>query len=341
MYRLVAAFLILVCSSQLWAQSFRAYSGEFLQLGAGARSLGLGGAAIAFSNDATSGYWNPANLTTLEAPSISGMHESRFDGTVKYDYGAVAIPVGATGGAALSVFHIGIDNIKDTRNAFVDVTGSGTFDGDNYLDYSKVKTFGNYDWGFYLSYGQKRDSLLSYGVNLKFIIRKLDPQNSATGIGFDAGIRYTPIPNLMLAAVGQDITTTLLSYSTGTKELVSPTVKIGGAYLWNIFSLTDHTLMPVLDLDLRFENRGSVAEVALGPISADAHIGAEYQFKKIVALRAGFTDTKQLTLGAGIHLPKLSIDYAFQSFNAQDELGNIHRLSFSISLEREQWKRPL
>ena len=340
MYRLTVAFLILCCSTQLWAQSFRAYSGEFLQLGAGARSLGLGGAGIAFSDDATSGYWNPANLITLEYPSVSGMHESRFDGTVKYDYGAVAIPVGANGGAALSVFHIGIDNIKDTRNAFVDVTGSGTFDGDNYLDYTKVKTFGNYDWGFYFSYGQKRDSLLSYGVNLKVIVRKLDPQNSATGFGFDAGVRYTPLSNLTLAAVGQDITTTLLAYTSGTKELVSPTLKIGGAYRWNIFEAEEHTIMPVIDLDLRFENRGSVSEVALGPISADVHFGAEYEFDKVIALRAGFTDTKKLTLGAGVHLPKLSIDYAFQSFSAQEELGNIHRLSFSISLVRDPWKRP-
>ncbi|HYM19830.1 MAG TPA: PorV/PorQ family protein [Candidatus Kapabacteria bacterium] len=323
----------------MYAQSFAAYAGEFLQLGAGARSLALGGSAIAFTNDATAGYWNPAALSELKYPSITGMHEARFDNTVKYDYGAVAIPIGRNSGAAFSVFHIGIDNIKDTRNAFIDVSGTGTFDGENYLDYSKVTTFGNYDWGFYFSYGTRHDSLLSYGATMKVIVRKLDPENSATGIGFDAAIKYQALPNLVLAAVGQDITTTLLAYTSGTRELVSPTIKIGGAYFYDIFSNGSHVLMPVTDIDLRFENRGVVSEAHLGPVSADIHLGLEYTFKNIISLRGGYTDTKQLTLGAGVHLPKLSIEYAFQSFNAQDQLGNIHRVSFAVSLEQEKWRR--
>lgn len=335
--RLVFILLFGLLSLRLSAQSFGTYAGEFLSLGAGARSLGLGGTAITFSTDATAGYWNPAGLPELTYPAINGMHEARFDNAVKYDYGAVAIPLGKTAGASLSVFHIGISNIKDTRNAFIDRSGTGTFDGENYLDYSKVTIFGNYDWGFYLSYGQAKDSSFSYGATFKFISRKLESENSATGFGFDLGVRYKLMPNLILAAVGQDITTTMLSYTTGTKELVAPTVKIGGAYIWNIFSNLDHTLMPALDLDLRFEDR--VGEIELGPVSGDVHFGLEYMFRNIVALRAGFTDTKKLTLGAGVRLPKLAIDFAFQSFNAQEELGNIYRASFAFSLENVKWKR--
>jgi len=265
------------------------------------------------------------------------MHEARFDNTVKYDYAAIGFPLGKTGGASLSVFHIGISDIKDTRNAFIDRSGTGTFDGENYLDYSKVTIFGNYDWGFYFSYGQAKDSNFSYGATFKFLLRKLESENSATGFGFDLGVKYKPMANLTLAAVGQDITTTMLSYTTGTKELVSPTIKIGGAYLWNVFSSADNTLMPVLDLDLMFENR--VGEFEIGPISTDLHFGLEYMFKNIVSLRAGITDTKKLTFGAGVKLPKLAIDFAYQNFSAQDELGNIFRVSFAISLENAKWKR--
>ncbi|MBS1903191.1 MAG: PorV/PorQ family protein [Bacteroidetes bacterium] len=335
-FRSLSILLLLVASCAVRAQSFRAYSGEFLQLGAGARSLALGGSAIAFVDDATMGYWNPAGLSSLTYPNISAMHEARFDNTVKYDYGAIAIPLGKSSGVALSVFHIGISDIKDTRNAFVDRSGSGTFDGENYLDYSKVTTFGNYDWGVYLSYGHQQDSSpLSYGANLKFIVRKLDPENSATGIGFDAAVRYRVSDQLMLAAVGQDITTTLLSYTSGTRELVSPTLKLGGAYQWDLFDDRAHVIMPVADIDLRFENRGSVSEVHVGPISADMHAGLEYAFRNIVFVRGGYTDTKLLTLGVGIHLPKLSLDYAFQSFSADDQLGNTHRVSFSIALDNK------
>jgi hypothetical protein len=41
---------------------FRKYSNEFLNIVAGARSLGMGGACIATVSDGTAGYWNPARL---------------------------------------------------------------------------------------------------------------------------------------------------------------------------------------------------------------------------------------------------------------------------------------
>ena len=337
--RIVIIILLLLSVRSAYSQHIANYAGEFLQLGAGARSLGLGGAAIAISEDVTAGYWNPAGLPALDYPMIGGMHDAKFNNTVQYDYGAIALPLGRSATVELSVFHIGINNIKDTRNAFIDRSGTGTFDGENYLDYTKVTTFGNYDWGVYLSYGQAKDSTFSYGATVKFIIRKLDADNKATGIGFDAGVRYKPMPNLTLAAVGQDITTTLLSYTSGTKELVSPTLKLGAAYSIDLFSNMMHTIIPVADLDIRFEGRKQISQVYLGPLSGDIHLGLEYQFKKIVAIRVGYSDIKALTLGAGIHLPKLSIDYAFQKFDAQDQLGNSHRISFAFSLEREKWKR--
>lgn len=321
------------------SQSFRTYAGEFLQLGAGARSLAMGGTAIATIGDASVGYWNPSGLAEIQFPSITGMHEARFDNTVQHDFAALAFPLGKSGGASISVIHIGISDIKDTRSAFIDRNGDGLFNGDDYLDYSKVSSFGNYDWGLLFSYGQRKDSLLSYGATVKVIIRKLDAENHATGFGVDLGVRYHILPELTLAAVGQDITTTLLSYTSGTKELVAPTLKLGAAYNWDILSDSNHILLPAIDANIHFENLGSLAEVHAGPLSMDFLFGLEYQFKHLIALRAGYNDLKMFTLGAGVHLPRLSIDYAFQSFNAQDQLGNTHRISFTLSLEQDKWKR--
>jgi len=301
----------------------------------------MGNAAIAVSDDATSGYWNPAGLSEIQYPSVTGMHEARFDNTVQHDFAALAFPLGKDGGAAISVLHIGISDIKDTRSAFVDRNGDGIFNGDDYIDYSKVTSFGNYDWGILFSYGQKKDSLFSYGATAKVIFRKLDADNHATGFGVDLGVRYHILPQLTLAAVGEDITTTLLSYSSGTKELVAPTLKLGAAYLWDIFLDSNHIVLPTIDADIRFENRGSIDEIHVGPVSSNFHFGLEYQFKRLVALRAGYNDVKMFTVGAGVRLPRLSIDYAFQSFNGQDQLGNTHRISFSLSLEQEKWKRKM
>jgi hypothetical protein len=45
------------------------------------------------------------------------------------------------------------------------------------------------------------------------------------------------------------------------------------------------------------------------------------------------------SIGAGVKLPKLNIDYSFLSFNSQDQLGNTHRVSFTITFEQAKWKR--
>ena len=45
---------------------FRKYSNEFLNIGAGARGLGMGASVSASVNDGTAGYWNPAGLTNVQ-----------------------------------------------------------------------------------------------------------------------------------------------------------------------------------------------------------------------------------------------------------------------------------
>ena len=333
-YRNIAALVILF-HTVAGAQTVAKYAGEFMAIGVGGRALGLGGAHVALANDATAGYWNPAALARINYPEGIIMHDERFGSLMNYDFAAVAMPYGTDASIGVSVLRLGVDGIPDTRNAWIDNNGNGIFDSADRLDYDKITYFNATDWAFYFTYAKRSPSGFMYGANVKIIRRGLADQ-SATGIGFDVGALYSPIEDLSLGLNAQDITTTLVAWSTGRNELVSPTLKIGAAYGINALG---GRFAPAVDVDVRFENRRFSAIANLGRVSFDPHAGLEFDYKKTVALRVGYSDVKQLTLGAGLHLHMLDVDYSFAKFAADETLGNTHRISLRFVLQDEKFGR--
>lgn len=313
------------------------YAGEFLSIGVGGRALGMGGAFVALASDVTAGYWNPAGLSHINYPQFTLMHDEQFGNLVNYDYGAAAIPFGVHSSLGISVLRLGVDDIPDTRNAGVDINGNPTNDPNAFsrIDPNRVTYFSAADWAVYLTYSRKQSDDFSYGANVKILRRELG-ENSATGIGFDVGVWYTPMDNLLLGANFQDVTTTFLAWDTGTNELITPTLKMGSAYFIEAFG---GKFVPAVDVDVRFENRKYASTANLGPVSFDLHTGMEYQLKELAALRVGYSDIKQVTFGAGLRLPKLNIDYSFAKFDGINQLGNSHRISLMFTLEAEQFRR--
>lgn len=317
------------------------YAGEFLTLGVGGRALGMGGASVAVASDVTAGYWNPAGLAQMNYPQISLMHEEHFGNLVNYNYAAVAIPYGKDMSFGLSVIRLSVDGIPDTREALIDrVSGNVIYDISNpnsMIDPSKVKEFNNTDWAIYLTFAKRHSDKFYWGANVK-IIRRDIAEFGATGIGFDIGGLYMPAKNLFLGANLMDITTTLVAWNTGRNELISPTAKIGAAYVLEILG---GKVTPALDFDIRFENRRFASNFNLGPVSFDMRAGLEYNFKNLFSIRGGYNDVKQFTIGAGVKLPKLNIDYSFARFNRseQDRLPDTHRISLMLTLEEPKFLR--
>ena len=340
---LTALLSVLFLASPVLPQGTTAvakYAGEFMAIGVGGRALGLGSAYVALANDVTAGYWNPAGLSKITYPEITLMHDERFGGLVNYDYGAVALPVSVNATLAFSAIRLGVDNIPNTQNAGIDANGN-PLPPDQWqnfvrLDPSRITYFNAADWAFYVSYAKRSTERFSYGANLK-VVRRVLGDASATGIGFDVGAQYLVGERLALGANFQDVTTTLVAWSTGRNELISPTLKLGSAYFIDALS---GRFAPAFDVDMRFEDRKTASEAHIGRLSMDFHSGVEFDFRDIVALRVGYSDIKELNLGAGIHLPKFDIDYSFAKFNNTEQLGNTHRISLTFTLQAEQFARP-
>jgi len=336
---LLTSVIIITTAFQINAQTtIGKYAGEFLAIGVSGRALGMGGAYVALSNDVTSGYYNPAGLLHLNYPQVSLMHAEMFGSLVNYDYAAVAIPYGTDMSFGLSVIRLGIDGIPDTRKALVDANGDGVLNiNDDRLDNSLITEFSNQDWAVYFSFAKQHTEKFSYGASVK-IIRRTIAEFGATGIGFDVGAQYVPFDDFYLGANIQDVTTTLVAWSTGRNELISPTAKVGAAYR---FEFLGGQFFPALDLDIRFENRKYASNFNIGPVSFDMHTGLEYNFKNIFMVRAGYTDIQQFTIGAGVKLPKLNIDYSFAKFSgsSDENLPDTHRISLILTLEQPKFLR--
>jgi hypothetical protein len=318
------------------------YGGEFLAIGVGARSSGMGGAQVAVVNDVTAAYWNPAALARIDYPQFSLMHEEHFGDLVNYNYAAVALPFGKDMSLGVSFVRLSIDGIPDTRNAGIDENGDPIdYTGSLYpgwrLDYSKITQFSNTDLAFYFTFAKRQSDNFYWGANVKLIKRNL-AEYDALGIGFDVGAWYAYNDNLFFGANLMDVTTTLVAWDTGKNDLISPTLKIGSGYN---FEISKFTIVPTVDFDVRFENRQYASTFNIGPVSFDPKAGIEINYAGLFSIRAGYTDIQQFTVGAGIKLPKLYIDYSFARFSgdATYNLDDSHRISLILSLEEKRFER--
>ncbi len=301
---------------------FRKYAGEFMEVGVAARAQGLGGAFVAISGDIASTYYNPAGLWNIENTQVSFMHTQQMLASVNYDYLAVARKLGNGRVLALSVVRLGVDNIKDSRQAKIII------DNDWRIDWSKVTSFNSADYIVTFSFAQSWVHDWKVGANFKLIRRTLSDY-SANGIGIDLGVQRSFFRNLTLGAALKNATSTLISWNTGEKELVKPSLTVGGTYQLSLPAINSQ-FRPVVDFIFRGEDRRSTATANIGLISFDWNAGLEYSFRNLLFLRAGKDEIQRFNFGLGFVIPHIRFDYAFTQYD--QELGNSHRIGLLIQL---------
>ncbi|MGH8003774.1 MAG: PorV/PorQ family protein [Limisphaerales bacterium] len=307
-----------LCGFMLLSFSFASatkYAGEFLSLGVGARGLAMGGAYVAVVDDATSGWWNPAGAARLSSRQAVFMHAETFGSLLNHDYLSVGLPR-ENFGLVFSAVRLGGGGIKVTE-----LPNPDSLIGDNNRPYV-VKVEGHGDYAFLATYGRPRGENFFWGTSVKLIYRAI-VDNSAFGIGGDAGILWQPKKDWWVGAAAIDLTGTLLAYDTGTKETITPTLKLGTSYRYPYRELS---FLGAFSTDLRLEGRKASAQYYQGSISADNHYGLEIGYRQKGFARFGF-DAGDFTAGAGVWMAPLKIDFAFLTHPALD---NSYRVSLSV-----------
>ena len=351
-----------------FSQNATKYSNEFLQIGVGARSLGMGGAMVASATDVYAGYWNPAGLTKIDKNSqVALMHASYFAGIANYDYGAFATKTGSNSALAISMVRFGVDGIANT----FDLIRNGE------IDYTRVTSFNTTDFAAIVSYAQDVDVKefknldFSWGANMKIVHRKVGPFANAWGFGFDAAMRIeNKKKNWAFGVVARDVTSTFNSWRytftdaqkdvlaatqnaipKNTLEITLPRIIGGFAKTWE---KNNWIFLAELDASITLDGKRNTL-IKSNLISIDPYAGGEIGYNisddNKVYFRSGLNNYQKYTnknskkvpsvmpnVGVGITLGKFTIDYALTNLSALAGSGpslysNVFSLKLSIDKE--------
>ena len=332
------------------------YSNEFLNIGVGARALGMSNSIVASSNDVTSGYWNPTGLLGIQSDLQFGlMHSEYFAGIAKYDYGAIAKRIDSVSAFSLSVIRFGVDDIPNTTE-LIDAQGN--------INYDRITYFTAADLALIFSYARKINNNFSVGGSAKVIHRKVGDFAKSWGFGLDFSASYQ-LDKWRFAAMGRDITSTFNAWSytlsertievfTQTNneipqnglEITMPRIVLGAGRLWDISESVN--LLTEINTDITTDGKRNVLVVG-NPFSIDPHFGMELGIKNIVFVRGGIGNIQRITqingkeiltvqpnVGIGVRIKGIDIDYALTDIgDASVALySNVFSLRFNLNPQK-------
>jgi len=339
--RLVLSLVVLglFCRQETSAQLFRTTTkvgttaAQFLKIGAGARSLGMGGAAAAMPGDVYSIYWNPGSLSRITNSGEATFTHAAWLADVNYDFAATAMSLEGFGVIGLSITSLRVP--EDIVRTEINDQGDG-------------RKWDASDFSMGLTFSRSLTDRFSIGVTAKFI-RQTIWNESAQGMAFDVGTIYTtPFNDLKIGASISNFGTKMrLDGSDLSFNSVPGGIADQGPQNVTSQYTTDSYDLPLtfrigLSMDLFKSNgmRATAAVDATHPNDKDEYVnsGLEFAYDEMIFGRVGYKslfmdDTEEsLTWGVGVNFnistnASIKVDYAFADYN---RLKNVQYLTVSI-----------
>src|SRR5690349_1656737 len=295
-------FIVLTLFSALYSTTsfaqWRKYSNEFLNIGAGALGLAMGGAQVASVKDGTAGYWNPAGLALVkDVPNVNVMHAEYSSQIGKFDYASIALPLsGNKRTIGITALRFAVDDIPNTL-FLIEPDGS--------INYNNIQEFSSADYAFLLSYAQKiketEKKKIQFGVNAKVIHRSVGRFAKAWGFGLDAGLQIFA-DKWKFGVAARDVTTTFNAWSftfterekevlyltnneipVKSTESTAPRLILGAAREFKLGKKS--SLLAELNADVTFDGQRNTV-ISSNPVSVDPKLGLEFNINQVFYLRA-------------------------------------------------------
>ena len=312
------------------------YTGDFIFIGTGVKSLSMGGAFSAVADDPSAVYWNPAGIAQIRKIKIDFNHSFLYNNLASYDVFTYCQPLPNSVTIGLNWTRLTIPDIKhfseshltglssDKRAANIDLQLTGIADSyfDNtddifYFNFAKnVHRDINFGWFFF-----KLPVDFNFGVNVKYIKRTIDDK-SGTGMGFDLGfLAKTELSTLLdvpwmgdfaFGYAMKDVSGTTIAWDTESKHE-------------DEIDFNRRVSFAVMQPIPRFNSVLTLSADVHHEVEKVLHLGSQVQFRNNYFFRAGYYDDN-FSGGLGMRIKNVTIDYAIIS----NVLGATNRLGVSL-----------
>ena len=189
-----------------------------------------------------------------------------------------------------------------------------------------------------LSYGTSLTDNLKWGMSVKIIHSRLSPQGAgaeqgsgiATDFAFDTGILYKLSRRLQFGAAVTNIGPNISYIDAAQADPLPRNLGVGLSYRLIDSPYNRLTVQGELNKILTNLNKGIGRELEF----AIRHVGMEYWYANLIALRAGYLydkdgQVKHLTFGAGLQYQSLRADFAYVPSSTDSPLANTLRISLT------------
>jgi hypothetical protein len=333
---LLAGLLAVAAPARALQNDVGTAAAEFLQIGAGARSLGMGEAYTAVAEGPDAVYWNPAGLSRMTGPEAT-YARTELPAGIAHDFFAFGVPSRFLQGTlALAVTRLSQDSLA-LVNASNQTQGSFSPHSEVYaLAYgrsfgaradSDERDYFHENWNLPFvdgrpDAGEKEPwtGEVALGLSLKMINEDLGTR-SATAFAVDGGAMFRPsgLHELIVAGAFRNIGSKLDFISD--PEPLPAELALSVAY---DMRSDDWRFLPALEIDAPYAGNvyGSIGVEATKVISAGTSAAMRLGYTSVSVADLGFLSG--ITAGVGLKIGRFSFDAAFQPMAL---LGESYRLS--------------
>lgn len=296
---------------------------HLLKVDMSARAAAMGSAYMMVGNGADALFYNPAGITRSQNRYNIFVSQTPWIADITYSAAALVHDLGNIG-------TVGFTFITADYGDFIGTEVSST-EAKGYKD-TGMLDIGAYTFG--VGYARDLTNKFSIGAQVKYVSQHLGSnlldsdervENRVSGLAYDIGTIF--YPGYKSLRVGMTVRNFAAQYEYQDEPFELPlTFTIGAAMDMLDLMGDDHENAFILSLD------------AVHPrdFTERIHVGGEFLFMDMLALRAGYKynyDEEGLTLGAGIQYSlsgiNVKIDYAYSAMQIFD---TVNRVSISLGL---------